>query len=369
MRKFLLLGLLLMLSGGCGLVPVVSAQNADHVIGRTQGLVKVKHTGWSSFVLAVVGTALKNGDTIRLETPSSRATIFCANASLIEVQTSPRIVDCPSNRPVVVRFKGSRVTRVRNGSFANSFPVVVSPRMTKIITDRPLMRWLPVAGATSYRVTLKRGPEDIWTADLGNVTEVVYPAAAPALLPGVTYRLVVSAGSRTSDDDRMPNLGFSLVSPNEARQLEEVASKIRVLQLPDSATRFLLANLYASWGIDPNQPDSGRKALNYEAISQLSVANAQEPTMVRLLADLYLTIGLNGLADEHYRKALSLSEDLNDVEGQALSHYALGRIYKIRLNTAEATQRLNRAKALFQSFGDRESVAKVENELAELAKH
>jgi hypothetical protein len=359
--------LLLIVPGACGFVAVTKAQGPDHIIGKIQGTVKLKRLGWTKFVPAVVGSLLKNGDTVQLDTPTSRATIFCAGASVREVETSPKTVDCPINQPVVVRFKGSKVTRLRSGSLAPDFPVIVLPRMTKIIADRPLLRWLPVQGVNNYQVTLKRGTDVVWTADVSNATEVVYPATAPALTPGSSYLLIVAAGSQHSGKERMRNLGFSLVSPEEARMIENEAAKIRSLGLPDTTTRLLLANFYSSWGIDPDKPETDQKALNYEAINLLSGPTAdQEPAMVRLLGDLYLTIGLNGLAQEQYRKALSLSEQQEDVEGQALAQYALGRIFKLRLNVEEAKRRLHRAKDLFQSYGDAAGIAKVENELTTL---
>ncbi|HKS26975.1 MAG TPA: tetratricopeptide repeat protein [Pyrinomonadaceae bacterium] len=354
---------------GSGSAFRAQAQNSSHIIGPTQGRVEVKRAGWRNYIPATMGMLLKNGDAIRLVSPGARATIFCADASVLQVPSSSYQLQCPSNRPVISSFKGSRVTKVRGGaSITNSFPIVIAPRMTKLITARPVLRWLPARDATDYRVSVIRGAEEVWSADVGDVTKFVYPASAPALVPGVTYRLVVAVANTSSDRDRTPNLGFSLLNQAEAQAVNEAAARIRGLNLPDATTRFLLANLYASWGIDPNNPDSDMKALNYEAIEQLlALPEAQqEPATTRLLGDLYLTIGLNSLAEEQYRKALSLSESRGDTEGQAWAQYSLGRIYKVRLNVAEATQRLQSAKALFQSFGDAESVAKVDREISTL---
>lgn len=348
--------------GSLTFTPAVTAQS--HVLGQTEGQVTVKRSGWKSFVKAVVGTVLENGDRVRLGTSSSHATVFCADASVQVIQNSEEAVQCPSNRPPVVRFKGSRVTHVRGGPEGSDFPIVVSPRMTKVIDPHPVIRWLPVKDATSYRVSLMKGAQEFWSSDVGNVTELVYPTNAPALTPGVTFIVVVAAGFRTSAQDDTPNLGFSVVSSAEAQQLAQAVQTINSLNLPDTTKRFVIANLYAFWGIDPNQPNPARKTLTYDAINQLSQPNSQTPAMVRLLGDLYLRTGLNSLAEEQYRRALSLSENLNDPEGKALAQLALGRIFKVRLNDAEATQRLNTAKALFDSYGDAQGVAAVEAALA-----
>jgi len=343
-------------------MPAVVAQS--HVIGQAEGKVTVKRNGWSSFVKAVVGTLLENGDLIRLGTSSSHATIFCADASVHVVQSSQEAVQCPTNRPTVVKFKGSRVTHVRGGPEGGDFPIIVSPRMTKIIDNHPVLRWLPMRGATSYTVRLMKGNSLFWSRNVGNVTELVYPADAPALTPGVTFRVVVTAGLRSSELEETPNLGFLVLPADEAHQVEQVAQTINGLNLPDLTKTFLLANLYASWGLDPNQPDSPRKGLNYEAIKILSAAgDSQTPAMIRMLGDLYLTLRLNTLAEEQYRKALSLSESLDDQEGKALAQLALGQILKMRSNSAEATQRLNTAKTLFESYGDTKGADAVKAEL------
>lgn len=346
--------------------PCALAQGATHVVGMVQGRVEVKRAGWTKFVLAGRGTQLQDGDMVRLASPDARATIFCANASVQKVPTSPYTLQCPSGQPVIKTYKGGRVTKARGDTSSNKFPVVLAPRMSKILTARPVLRWLPLNGVEGYKVSIMRGPEVVWSEEVGNVTELVYPAAAPALNVGVTYRLIVAAGQRSSENDRTPNLGFTLVTEAEAKPLNAAAAKIRAPGLPDATTRFLLANLYATWGVDPNNPDSDVKAFNYEAIEQLrGTAGETEPAATRLLGELYLTIALPGLAEEQYKKAISQSEALGDVQGQALAEYALGTLYKSR-NLDGASQRLLNAKALFLSFGDAASAAKVDGELSEL---
>ena len=78
----------------------------------------------------------------------------------------------------------------------------------------------------------------------------------------------------------------------------------------------------------------------------------QEPAVLRLLGDLYISTGLNRLAEERYAAALARSEDLNDLEGQAQAHHALGRIYDALGNPADARRHLTDALALYDRLGD-----------------
>jgi two-component system NtrC family sensor kinase len=103
---------------------------------------------------------------------------------------------------------------------------------------------------------------------------------------------------------------------------------------PEVPTRLLIAELYANWV--PDRPNG--KALIAEAIEMLEgLSDTKEPAIIRLSGDLYLTIGLNGQAEAYYMRALKLSQDAGDLEGQALAQYALGIIFaKTKLNEGGA---------------------------------
>ena len=87
--------------------------------------------------------------------------------------------------------------------------------------------------------------------------------------------------------------------------------------------------------------------------------------MPRSLGDLYLKIGMNRLAEEHYLQALELSQKAGDVEGQALAQHALGLIYKQALGNPEAaTPRLQDAVKWYQQLGDSRKVEEIQKQLA-----
>lgn len=345
----------------------VNAQAAtEHAIAEVQGRVEVKRAGWGNFVGATVGMLVKNGDLLQLADRAS-AKVTCSDLSVREVRERSYRVQCGTNNPVI-RYKGSRVSRVRAGVPVAAFPIVLSPRMTKLLDPRPTLRWTPVTGVTTYRVSIMRGAVEHWGQEVSGSTELKYPESAPALAPGVTYKTVVNAGGRSSSEERLPNLGFAVLSQEQARAVREAEKKIRDLNLSDVVTRFLTANLYATWGVNLENPRDDNWALSAEAIELLEGAPGAQAgaAVLRMLGDLYLSLGLTNLAEARYLRALEASEAADDMQGRALAQYALGRIYKVRLNSAEAVRRLNTARDLFQSFGDAESVARVVSELSEL---
>lgn len=137
----------------------------------------------------------------------------------------------------------------------------------------------------------------------------------------------------------------------------EEGRKIENLGLPVGPTQFLIAHLYATHG------------LNAEAIHRLEgISNTfKVAAVVRLLGDLYLTIGLPRQAESNYLNSLSLSEDGKDEEGEMLVHLALARIYGQALGNVEsANKHLKAALELAGKLGDDYTTIEVGKRLAEL---
>lgn len=186
-------------------------------------------------------------------------------------------------------------------------------------------------------------------------TDVVYPDNAPALSPGLTYKLSVTAGSRSSDEESVPGLGFSVLKIDEVQVVRDREAKIRALGLAEPPTRFLIAQLYAS------------QDLSAEAIEQLEALSKpfKGPAVLRSLGDLYLKIGLNRLAEERYLSALELSQKANDLAGEAVVQNALGLIYRdVFGNKGEAMHRFQQATGLYQTLGDSKTVRQIQERLA-----
>ena len=90
--------------------------------------------------------------------------------------------------------------------------------------------------------------------------------------------------------------------------------------------------------------------------------------MLRLVGDLYLSIGLNRQAEENYLQALTLSEGVNDVEGQAAAHATLGNVYDSLGSREEAARHWQDAIAGYDQLGDASKIAELRALLAGTAK-
>jgi predicted phosphohydrolase len=326
-----------------------------HLIVAVEGQMRVKREGWSEYAPALFGMPLRYGDLLRLE-GASRAIVACADLTVATVQSSISGIPCKTAAKPVFVYGGSLVVTTR-GDTSGEFPIVISPRKTKVLIARPTLRWTHVAGTTTYKVSV-RGPNVNWSADVGSKTQIAYPDNAPELAAGATYKVTVITGSRSSDEESAPGLGFTILKPDEAQVVREAESKIYALGLKEEPTRFLIAALYAVQG------------LNAEAIGQLEeLSNTlKEPAVVRSLGDLHLRIGLNRFAEERYLQALDLSQGLNDIEGQALAQNALGLVYEALGNKGEAIKRLQWALGIYQKLGDAKMVKQIQERLGELQK-
>jgi hypothetical protein len=326
-----------------------SPDNAAHLLVVVEGRVSVKRKGWTQYVPAMFGLSLRSGDLLRLE-ESSRAAVACADLTLVSVPGGVSGVPCTVPRPLLV-YHGSLVNLTRDQP--DDFPVIVSPRKTQLLSPRPMLRWTPVAHTTSYTVSV-RGPNVHWSMEVSAKTDIVYPDSAPALSPGLTYKLSVTAGGRSSDEESVPGLGFSVLKSDEAQVVWDREAKIRALGLAEPPTRFLIAQLYTT------------QDLSAEAIEQLEALSKtfKEPAVLRSLGDLYRQIALNRFAEERYLRALELSQKANDLEGEAVVQNTLGLMYlDVFGNRDEAVHRLQQATGLYQTLGDAKTVRQIQERL------
>ena len=327
-----------------------------HVVVHITGSIKVKREGWKHFAPAMFGTMLRRGDTLLLEEPA-HATVVCSDLTMRDVPRGVSGVPCKAASSDLV-YKQSRIHPLK-GSVSDEFPVIISPRKTKLLNPRPTLRWTPVKGISQYKVSIRGSDNISWTMDAASNTEVIefsYPSGAPALKPGAAYKVTVTAGNRSSDSEPLPDLGFTVLEPGKVQEVRDREKKIRTLGLADAPTWFLIASLYAS------------QDLNAEAIEQLEgLGELKEPAVMRSLGDLYLKIGLSRLAERRYLRATELSQDANDKEGQALAEAALGRIYhEVFSNRTEAARHLKIAKQLYEGLGDAATAQQLQERLVKL---
>jgi hypothetical protein len=332
--------------------PAGGGAESGLIVG-VQGDAAVKRAGWRDYAPALFGAPLRRGDLLRLGSAGS-ATVACADLKLATVEGGVSGYPCQTAPKTPLVYEGTLLNPTRGDGGSGDAPLVISPRKTKLLNPRPVLRWQPVPGVKTHKVSLQGAN---WATEVSGASELLYPENAPALQPGVTYRLVVVAGDRSSSEEPGAGLGFSILGAEEAKAVKGVEATIRALGLPKTAAALLIANVYATNG------------LYAEAIEELErLRGAQEPAILRLLGDLYISTGLNRLAEERYASALAHSEVLNDIEGQAQAQHALGRIYEALGNPTEARRHLSDALALYDRLGDPKRAAEAKAQLDALPK-
>jgi len=322
-----------------------------------EGQVDIKRKGWTNYVPVVFGTRLRQGDLVHLEAPS-RAKVVCSDLTLHDISAGTFGIPCVTAQPLLHGADGSLINATRSWPSDGSFPIVLSPRRTKLLSPHPLLRWTAVAGADGYSVVV-RGPDFYWGSQVRSATEVAYPEGAPKLEAGVDYKLIVQTGGRSSADEPGLGLGFAVLGSKERKAVQEGQHKIQSLGLTDESTQFLIAHLYATHGL------KAEAIQRLEALSQTFKADA----VTQFLGALYIDLGLTRQAEMHYLNSLELSKSEKDEEGEMRVHLALASIYGEALgNQKLAIEHLDATLALAKKIGDDQTVSEAEEKLAEFKK-
>jgi len=168
-------------------------------------------------------------------------------------------------------------------------PTLLTPRETKLLTPTPRFQWMGMEGQPStIKVSSSNGL--IWSVENIAETQIVYPASAPALQPGVQYSW--SAEKRGATPEKA---AFSLLNTEESRAIQ---ARLAEIDASDGVSKTTLAILKGSFLIS--------KALYYDAreiLLQAAKADPEEPTLHFLLGELYDKTGLKSLAQEEYSEA------------------------------------------------------------------
>jgi hypothetical protein len=331
-----------------------SGQQPVNLVISVEGEAKIKRSGWSSSDSVVFGTNLFLGDLLLLN-EHSKVKVVCSDLTLHELDTVEAGVPCAQSQPLLQRPDGSLINPTRDWTNDRSFPTVLSPRKTKLLSAHPVLRWTPVDGATVYKVTV-RGKGLDWTTQANSITELVYPSRAPALRPGTDYKLIVETGEHSSAEPGF-GLGFSVLDSANRKAVLKIESQIMNLGLSQEATEFLIAHLYSTHGL---------KAEAIDRLEALSL-NCKEASIIGLLADLYLEVGVTRKAETLYLRSLALSKERNDMEGQIHTQLALTNIYENAIgNKASARKHLEMALILARQVGDGKTVMQAKNKFADL---
>lgn len=363
MRTTGLLRAVLFITTGCvasvGIPASACAQSDSDVrcgclIVGLQGKAKITPENSSQLVPAAINMSVFTGDLVHVD-PSSLVNLICGEANTVHPLTAGHHgVPCGVGDRGPAIWIGGRAFDPGGTRGTEPIPMLLSPRKTTLLSAHPKIRWTSVANVIKYTVRVT-GPNVDWSARVES-TEIVYPDNAPALVGGQSYKIRILAGRRTSDDENVPGLDFTIIADTEGARVKAREAEINGLNVEETSKRLVIASLYA------------RNNLNAEAIMRLD-DGSNDPETVRLLADLYLNVLLNDKAEEQYRRLLQLAGA--NTLAKAGANDRLGQIYeasRIKEKKDKAIQKYEDALSLYMDLKNWEMVSKLATKLGSLQK-
>ncbi|MEG4322648.1 MULTISPECIES: tetratricopeptide repeat protein [unclassified Microcoleus] len=234
-------------------------------------------------------------------------------------------------------------------------PYIISPRRTKLLGNKPTLRWNSVAGATSYKLSLLENRAKLNWEMTVNGTEAVYPGE-PALKPGVKYRLIVEANTGVSSESPLVegDTEFRLLDEKEVLGVKEAVRTIEQQVSNAASQKLAIAQVYGSANLNSEA---------IETLESLPAAGVETAPIYRKLGEMYRERSqLMPQAEIYYKRAIDAAKS-DDIEELTDARYGLAQVYSSMRKYAEAIQYLQLAKEGYQSLGDLPMVEKIGKQL------
>ena len=179
-------------------------------------------------------------------------------------------------------------------------PLLIEPRVSALLSNRPQFAWRSIGGASRYQITVTNEAGAVWTREVSDTT-LAYPADADSLAAGSDYTWEVMA---MSDTGPIPGEGareqstFHVLSEGEAEQVRDHLGDIQKAAGNDSeAGRYLAGSYLVGRGL---YADAAR---SFEELVRLA---PQSPGPHDALANVYQTVGLPERAKSERARAKEL---------------------------------------------------------------
>lgn len=319
-RVTILLSLTTMALASCSDPAAKPVDRANLLVGL-DGPVRLKREGWTDYTSVGFGTLLQWSDLLEVE---GEASVLCGDLSVVSI-SGRASCPCPP-APSRLVYRGARFRDEWEGKM-NRVPYILYPRHTLVSSPLPLLRWHNT-GATSYTVGLVYGGQIIWSQSGVTSSRLRYPEDAPTLRPGIDHLLVVQDDDtgRSSLEDPMPDLGFSVLSKEERTVVEAEREAILAVRSLDEPARDLALAVYYATHSPSTEEDRrlwGDAWLLLESVAQ----REQDSPVVQLwVGDMLAATTLVTEAEAAYRAALEAAEALGDAESQAEANAGLWRV-------------------------------------------
>lgn len=302
------------------LATMASIARAESIafIAGVRGKVEVTAAKGGAPQRALLGRPLERGDQVKVAGGGS-ATLFFNDGNILELASGSSVrvggqVGKGGKSGVssevfksVSKFVagGSRETglialsQLRSGPVGGDAPILIAPRRTALLADRPDFAWRAVPGASRYRVTLSSAEGgELWKREVTGLG-LAFPAEAAPLAGSVEYLWEVQAFSETRPL-RSESSVFQVLPAAEAAAVRLNLGRIAESTggAESAASRFLAGSYLSGLGL---YLDAGEQ---FTALSKLD-PSAPEPHQA--LGDVYSSVGLMDLAAAEYQMALSLA--------------------------------------------------------------
>ena len=346
---------LALLFGSSNVAQAASVPASNGLIISLTGDVKIRR--YSGYIITPdMGTYLYPGDQL-LATNNSKILVQCnVDLSIVSVQGNQQINTCSQAKCTEGLARCSR----RGDTVAwneQPIPYLITPRRSKLLNNRPLIRWQSVPGATSYTLKVRdvKASKVVWETKIEG-TEVVY-GGEQTLQENTSYRLIVEAEidsnttiSSTQESERVQSL--KLIDGETATKVNLAKENIEQQQWDEITKKLAIANLYLQ-----DELVSEAVLILEDLVKNSSATRA----IYRQLGDLYFQkLLLVPQARDYYLRALTLSGDLEET---TVIQEELSRVYRSLGEKEEAIKWLNLAKAGYESLGDYEQVEELNQQL------
>jgi Tetratricopeptide repeat len=318
-------------------------------IVEASGEVFLQRRGTSQFHRTSVGTNLYSGDLLKLNR-GIRAIVFCyqnRQSWRVSEGISGAGNGCPPTSQAIFTPTGP-IGPTRSSNYP--IPHIITPRRTAILNNKPIFRWYPVAGATSYIVRVS-GTGVNWEQEV-STTEIVY-LGDRALQPGGIYSVSVKANTSPVVAKEV----FNLLKIEDAQRVLTEIEAVNRQDLPDEGKTLILAEIYLKNKLIAEATDK---------LEDLVKRETKTAAVYYTLGELYGQIGLLDLALNRYLQAIELAKAANDIEAQAQAKTRLAAVYNAMGNFKEAINWLTQAKAEYETLGYQQQINEIEQQLQNL---
>jgi hypothetical protein len=341
-------------SGFCLGLPVSANDGSFHLVTESQGDAKLQRKG-QKVQPVHVGDRLRTTDRLLLG-KGGRVKILCQNLTKWIPNTvgSFEIAKgCKMNGRSVLRST-NRDRILSRSSNDPKIPYIISPRNTSIIELKPLLKWNPVKGSKSYRVSVT-GPDVNWETTVSQ-SQVMYGGNAP-LKSGIRYRVIVTAesgetstsdsvtGFERLDDDTVARLKANIMMVTDQKDINEEAAVLALAHLERSNELYVAA---------------------IERLTHWVAQGNQSAAVQQLLGNLYWQMGLSRPAREHYVTAQNLMQQDQNLLGEAEVLSQLGEVAQSLGQLKEAITWLEGTQKLYRELDDEEQAKVIEEKLINL---